>query len=743
MVLLLSVSIAQAYATGAEITVAVTPGAINSSTDASVQYTLTSVNNNQILIQINDSANNTVRAIDEGLKSSGNYSIAWNGTYANGTAVPDGTYQITVSTLSQDTSRPAIYLSEWGSKGTAPGQFNYPWGIAVSPNGTIYIADRDNSRIQAFGSSGTFVAQWGGAGAANGKFNSPWGVAVNSTGYVYVTDRSNCRVQVFDPNGTFVAKWGSPGTGKGNFYYPEGIAVNSTGYVYVADTLNNRVQVFGPLGNYITGWTVSNPRGLAVNSTDSLYVVSGNSHRVLVYDTSYGYLGEWGSLGTGAGQFCYPWGIVTDAAGRVYVSDMGNYRVEVFDVRGNYLSQFGTFGADAGQFYYPTGLGATASGYLYAVDTSSNRVEVFSEGTTAVASSGQSLIIVDNAPPVITGYTDISANEYGWFNTSVAVNFTAADNTSGLRGLTGNTTLTAEAENQSATGIAVDNAGNVAYLVISNISIDRTPPTVTATRSPGPNAAGWNNGPVIVTFTGIDDLSGIVSCSDQVTLTSEGEGQSISGTMMDRAGNMANATAGEINIDLTPPLIAINSPAGFYLLNQPVTADWVVVDSLSGVAAASGTTPKGVAVDTSTASAHTYRVTATDLAGNTNESSKTYYVGYLFEGLGAPLGKNSDASFNQGSAIPVKFRLADVDGKAATGAVASLNLSRMANGGIWGQEQAATSKNKANAGNEFRSDQAAGQYVYNLDTKPLAPGIWRLILRLDDGTVQYTTIQLT
>ena len=77
-------------------------------------------------------------------------------------------------------------------------------------------------------------------------FNDPRGIAIDSSGYVYVADKDNHRIQKFTSNGQFVTKWGSLGSNPGEFSYPKGIAVGSDGKVYVSDTGNNRIQVFKP-----------------------------------------------------------------------------------------------------------------------------------------------------------------------------------------------------------------------------------------------------------------------------------------------------------------------------------------------------------------------------------------------------------------------------------------------------------------------------------------------------------------
>ncbi len=105
---------------------------------------------------------------------------------------------------------------QWGSEGNGPGQFDFPYGLAVDDSDHLYVADSQNHRIQKFDPSGNFVAEWGEPGAYPGKMNSPYGIAVDPYGSVYVTDSYNHRVQKFNNiavasnNKAIVAAGGGP-----------------------------------------------------------------------------------------------------------------------------------------------------------------------------------------------------------------------------------------------------------------------------------------------------------------------------------------------------------------------------------------------------------------------------------------------------------------------------------------------------------------------------------------------------
>jgi DNA-binding beta-propeller fold protein YncE len=119
-----------------------------------------------------------------------------------------------------------MFLRKWGSKGNGDGQFNFPTGIAVDNSGNLYVADKENHRVQKFSSEGAFLLKWGREGTGKGQFYFPIGVAVDSAGNLYVVDEGNHRIQKFSSEGTFLSTWGGEGRGNGKFFYPLSVAVD-------------------------------------------------------------------------------------------------------------------------------------------------------------------------------------------------------------------------------------------------------------------------------------------------------------------------------------------------------------------------------------------------------------------------------------------------------------------------------------------------------------------------------------
>ncbi len=194
---------------------------------------------------------------------------------------------------------------------------------------------------------------------------------------------------------------------------------------------------------------------------------------------------------------------------------------------------------------------------------------------------------LDFTPPTITFLSRTPANGSGWNNTNVTITWSCSDAGSGVVSPTVSVVVTAEGTNQSATGTCTNRAGLTASNTQTGINIDKTAPTANASASPAPNANGWNNTNVTVTFSGTDERSGIASCTAPVILGTDGANQFASGTCADNAGNVsALASANGIDIDKTAPTATASaSPApnvnGWN--NTAVTVSFSGTDALSGV----------------------------------------------------------------------------------------------------------------------------------------------------------------
>lgn len=136
-----------------------------------------------------------------------------------------------------------------GTRGNEDGQLNLPVGIALHPNGNIYVVDAGNFRVQAFTANGKFIRKFGDVGRRTGQFARPKDIAIDNDGNVYVTDSSFGNFQIFDEKGQlllFVGERGSDGTAA-QFMLPTGIAIDhSDGRVYVVDQFFKKVDVFRP-----------------------------------------------------------------------------------------------------------------------------------------------------------------------------------------------------------------------------------------------------------------------------------------------------------------------------------------------------------------------------------------------------------------------------------------------------------------------------------------------------------------
>ena len=147
----------------------------------------------------------------------------------------------------------------------APGQLYSPIACAVAEDGTLYVADAENYRIQPFSPTGEPLEPWGGHGTGDDEFLHLRAIAIGGDGSLYVADSGYAgpvglrtehvsRVRRFETGGRLLGTVAEQGTAPGEVRSPAGLAVASFEAVWVADSGNHRVQVFSPSGEVLVCW---------------------------------------------------------------------------------------------------------------------------------------------------------------------------------------------------------------------------------------------------------------------------------------------------------------------------------------------------------------------------------------------------------------------------------------------------------------------------------------------------------
>lgn len=318
------------------------------------------------------------------------------------------------------------FRGDIGVAGTKPGQLSSVGGVAVAPDGSVFAATGAN-RIDRFAANGQLIKSFGKTGSEVGQFafgsgggndaGAGGGVAVGPDGMLYVADSGNDRVQRFDFDGGHGAQIVAPGT----LAYPMGITVRKT-RVLVADDQNHRVVVFDTGGRQLqtigtkgTGpGQLANPYDVAADAQGRVFVADDLNQRIVRYSTlpNYVYRARWGSYGPGPGQLAYPRGIATDQAGLVYVANTGNDRVDVFDNGGKLVRTMGRSGRASGQFDEPTGVAADASGIRVVTDAVNGRVQLLGPDGSVVAVWGSPNPGPTILPDPVAAAFDSAGNAY-------------------------------------------------------------------------------------------------------------------------------------------------------------------------------------------------------------------------------------------------------------------------------------------------------------------------------------------
>jgi tripartite motif-containing protein 71 len=301
-----------------------------------------------------------------------------------------------------------------GERGTNVDQFQYPTGIAVDPEGVLFVADSYAHRLKRITPDGG-VSAIGSRGSGRAQFLSPQGVATDSDGAFYVVEQGNCRVQKFTREGVLTLVFGRAGREDGEFLGPTAITVApNSGDIYVADTGGSRVQRFsfegrflnslgapGQVGRGLQGPGLSSPQAVAAAPGGALYVAETFAQRLVRFDP-LGRLdqqigGTRRSLSASpAISLNQPRALALDPAGLLYIADAGEANPLTGETRGRLqcvslmdnlpvIATIEKIGRSLGSLLRPGGLaigppsdkpqpGRATWGDIYVADTLNHRI---------------------------------------------------------------------------------------------------------------------------------------------------------------------------------------------------------------------------------------------------------------------------------------------------------------------------------------------------------------------------------
>lgn len=209
-------------------------------------------------VYVADNTARTVVVFDKDgkyLKNIGNRSIL---SRPSGVAVsPDSSRVYVIDTGGVDTQEHHLYIFNnrtgelertVGTRGKGEGEFNLALQVTTAKDGTVYVTDAGNFRVEAFTPNGDFKLAFGKVGRKTGNFARPKGIATDNDGNIYVVDSAFGNFQIFNDKAELLMFIGERGerNSPGHYMLPAGIAVDEDGRVYVVDQFHRKIDIFRP-----------------------------------------------------------------------------------------------------------------------------------------------------------------------------------------------------------------------------------------------------------------------------------------------------------------------------------------------------------------------------------------------------------------------------------------------------------------------------------------------------------------
>jgi DNA-binding beta-propeller fold protein YncE len=214
------------------------------------------------------------------------------------------------------------------------------------------------------------------------EFSYPRAAVFGRDGHLYVVDKA-ARIQCFTPDADYIREWRMPVWGAGK---PTGLGSGPDGRIYAADTHYSRVVIFeadgrlaGQFGTHGTGpGQFLLPTDVAVDAEGAIYVAEyGGNDRISKFGPDLEYQFSFGRPGVGPGELQRPQSLLLDDDGTLWVADACNHRVCHFTRAGEYLGAFGQSGSGLGELRFPYGIDRLADGSLVVCEYGNNRLQRF------------------------------------------------------------------------------------------------------------------------------------------------------------------------------------------------------------------------------------------------------------------------------------------------------------------------------------------------------------------------------
>ncbi|MBN2244529.1 MAG: NHL repeat-containing protein [Candidatus Aminicenantes bacterium] len=295
---------------------------------------------------------------------------------------------------------PMQLLDSWGSYGVKEDKLYKPTDMTVGPDGTVFICGGtlgdpfEMIRVQCLTREGKYLRWFG--GYKSGWQEDHWlccpsGVAVAPDGTIWVTQSIGKQISHFTPLGEYLGRFSTSGNaGEGYYHFPYHPAIDGKGDIYVVDGGNSLLLKFDTTSNSLWVWGEAEKKqgkvmGLftcAVSSAadNSVFVGDFKMKKIFQIDPNGNLIKSWGNLGSQPGRFEDIEKISIGPDNSLYILDKNLDRIQRFDTNGNLLTKWGSQGTGKMQFQSARTIAVSPEGFVYVMDSQQNyaKVKVFS-----------------------------------------------------------------------------------------------------------------------------------------------------------------------------------------------------------------------------------------------------------------------------------------------------------------------------------------------------------------------------